>query len=141
MWHKNFVIDAGEKMKRVWTASCGVAEARDRLTDALLKRKFGVLHVHDLKATLNSKGVPFEPECQVLEVCNPHQAAKVLEQDIDLNMALPCRVSVYQKDGATRIAMMSPKAMLEQLSDSPALREVAEEVEAVLEQAIEQASQ
>ncbi|MGD8341141.1 MAG: DUF302 domain-containing protein [Gammaproteobacteria bacterium] len=127
-------------MKKIWTANCSVSEARDRLTDALLQRKFGVLHVHDLKATLNSKGVPFEPECQVLEVCNPQQAAKVLAEDIDLNMALPCRVSVYEKDGGTRIAMMSPKAMLEQLSDSPALREVAEEVETVLEQAIDQAS-
>jgi uncharacterized protein (DUF302 family) len=127
-------------MKRVWTANGSVSEARDRLTEALMQRKFGVLHVHDLKETLNSKGVPFESECQVLEVCNPNQAAKVLEQDIDLNMALPCRVSVYEKDGSTRIAMMSPKAMLEQLSDSPALRAVAEEVENVLTEAIEEAS-
>ena len=127
-------------MKRVWTANCSVAEARDRLTDALKQRKFGVLHIHNLKATLNSKGVPFETECEVLEVCNPGQAAKVLSEDIDLNMALPCRVSVYEKGGRTQIGMMSPKAMLEDLSDSPVLREVAGEVEAVLTEAIEEAA-
>jgi uncharacterized protein (DUF302 family) len=127
-------------MKEIWVAQCGVAEAEQRLTGALMRRKFGVLHVHDLKATLNGKGVPFEPECRVLEVCNPGQAAKVLDEDIDLNMALPCRVSIYEKDGATRIGMMSPKAMLEQLSDSPALRAVAEEVETVLIEAIEEAA-
>ena len=101
-------------MKEVWTSKFGVAETRDRLTEALKRRKFGVLHIHNLKATLNGKGVPFEPECEVLEVCNPNQAAKVLEQDIDLNMALPCRVSVYQKDGSTCLGMMSPKAMVMQ---------------------------
>jgi uncharacterized protein (DUF302 family) len=124
-------------MKQIWTANCSVSEARDRLTEALMERKFGVLHVHNLKATLNSKGVPFETECEVLEVCNPGQAAKVLSEDIDLNMALPCRVSVYEKDGKTQIGMMSPKAMLEELSDSPVLREVATEVESVLTEAIE----
>lgn len=127
-------------MKRIWTANCTVPEAAARLTTALLQRKFGVLHVHNLKDTLNSKGVPFETECQVLEVCNPTQAAKVLTEDIDLNMALPCRVSVYEKDGKTKIGMMSPKVMLEGLSDSSVLHEVAEEVEAVLEAAIEEAA-
>jgi uncharacterized protein (DUF302 family) len=127
-------------MKQIWTASGSVSEAKQRLTDALTKRKFGVLHVHDLKATLNSKGVPFATECQVLEVCNPGQAAKVLDEDIDLNMALPCRVSVYEKNGATQIGMMSPRAMLAELSDSPVLRDVAAEVETVLRAAIEEAA-
>jgi uncharacterized protein (DUF302 family) len=127
-------------MKTIATAKGSVEQAADRLTAALLKRKFGVLHVHDLKKTLNGKGVPFEPECRVLEVCNPHQAAKVLTDDIDMNMALPCRVSVYEKDGATCIGMISPKAMLAQLSQSPALAEVADEVESVLEAAIEEAA-
>lgn len=127
-------------MKKIWIANCTVSEAVDRLTSALMDRNFGVLHVHNLKDTLNSKGVPFDTDCQVLEVCNPIQAAKVLKEDIDLNMALPCRVSVYEKAGRTRIGMMSPKAMLQELSDSSALHVVAEEVEAVLEAAIEDAA-
>lgn len=127
-------------MKEIWTTAGSVAEAADRLTAALAQRKFGVLHVHDLKRTLNGKGVPFETECLVLEVCNPHQAAKVLTEDIELNMALPCRISVYQKAGKTQIGMMSPKAMLAELSESPALGDVAEEVEAVLKSAIEEST-
>lgn len=128
-------------MKRVWTAADSVSEVVDRLTSALMGRKFGVLHVHDLKATLNGKGVPFETECQVLDVCNPNQAAKVLTEDIDLNMALPCRISVYEKNGKTQIGMMSPKAMLRVLSDSQSLHDVAEEVESILTAAIEEAAQ
>lgn len=128
-------------MKYIVTANYDVAEAAERLTAALMERKFGVLHVHDLKATLNSKGVPFETECRVLEVCNPQQAAKVLTDDIDLNMALPCRVSVYEKDGQTRIGMLSPRELLKLLSDSPALDEVADEVERILTEAIKEAAQ
>ena len=128
-------------MTRVWTASDSVPEVVDRLTSALMERKFGVLHVHDLKATLNGKGVPFEAQCRVMDVCNPHQAAKVLTEDIDLNMALPCRISVYEKNGETQIGMMSPKAMLTVLSESQTLHDVAEEVESILTAAIEEAAQ
>ena len=127
-------------MKEIQTTTHTVAEAVERLSAALMERKFGVLHIHNLKQTLNGKGVAFEPECRILEVCNPNQAAKVLGEDIDLNMALPCRVSVYEKNGETRIGMMSPVAMLEALSDSPVLREVATEVESVLRAAIDEAA-
>ena len=126
-------------MKQISTASGTVPEAVARLTAALQARKFGVLHVHDLRQTLNAKGVPFAPECRVLEVCNPQQAAKVLTDDIDMNMALPCRISVYEKGGKTRIGMLSPKSMLAGLSDSKALAKVADEVESVLRAAIAEA--
>lgn len=132
-----FGSKGAKEMKFVRKATGSVDAVVERLTDALLQRKFGVLHVHNLKATLNSKGVPFETECQVMEVCNPQQAAKVLNDDIDLNMALPCRISVYEKDGETVIGMLSPRALLAELSDSDALKRVAEEVESVLTEAID----
>ena len=59
--------------------------------DAAVKRHgFGVLHIHDLGSTLRSKGVSFDEQCKIFEVCNPMQAAKVLSTDMRLNMALPC---------------------------------------------------
>ncbi len=127
-------------MKYVINSPLTVPETVERLTAELMERKFGVLHVHDLHKTLNSKGVPFEPECQVLEVCNPQQAAKVLSDDIDMNMALPCRVSVYEKNGVTQIGMIRPQQMLSMLADSPALAAVAEEVESTLISAIDAAA-
>jgi uncharacterized protein (DUF302 family) len=127
-------------MKYILTSEHSVPDAVERLTAALLARQFGVLHIHDLTSTLNSKGVPFEPECRVMEVCNPQQAAKVLSEDIDLNMALPCRVSVYEKKGQTCIGMISPKEMLQTLSNSPRLAEVANEVEATLKAAMDEAA-
>jgi uncharacterized protein (DUF302 family) len=99
--------------------------------DAAVKRHgFGVLHVHDLGATLRGKGIAFDNECRVFEVCNPGQAAKVLASDMRLNMALPCRISVYTEKGQTHIGLIKPAQMLAMLSSDPALAQVAAEVEA-----------
>ena len=65
---------------------------------------FGVLHVHDLGETLRNKGMDFEENCRVFEVCNPVQAAKVLSMDMRLNMALPCRISVLPKEAQLKSA-------------------------------------
>ena len=102
--------------------------ARD-LEEAVKRHKFGVLHVHDLKQTLKSKGIDFSNECRIFEVCNPNQAVNVLNQDMTLNMALPCRISVYQDGGKTKIGMIRPKALLDILSSDPKLLVVADEVE------------
>lgn len=98
--------------------------------DAAVKRHgFGVLHVHDLGNTLRSKGLDFTENCRVFEVCNPAQAAKVLAADMQMNMALPCRISVYTEKGKTRIGMIKPSDMLAMLSQDPALGQVAREVD------------
>ena len=98
--------------------------------DAAVKRNgFGVLHVHDLGTTLRSKGQAFTEEYKVFEVCNPAQAAKVLSTDMRLNMALPCRISVFTEHGKTKIGLIKPVQMLSSLSRDPALATVAKEVE------------
>ncbi|KZC15385.1 hypothetical protein RHOFW510R12_06515 [Rhodanobacter sp. FW510-R12] len=114
-------------------------QAAADLEAAIARNGFGVLHVHDLGATLRGKGVPFEHECKVFEVCNPRQAARVLGVDMRLNMALPCRVSVYTEAGGTRIGMIEPVAMLAMLSPDPALAQVAREVQAVVMRSIDEA--
>ncbi|MFT6927646.1 MAG: hypothetical protein ACJAZP_003285 [Psychromonas sp.] len=98
--------------------------------DAAVKRHgFGVLHVHDLGDTLRSKGISFAEQCKVFEVCNPGQAAKVMSVDMRLNMALPCRISVFTEKGQTRIGLIKPVQMLSALSQDAALVQVAKEVE------------
>jgi uncharacterized protein (DUF302 family) len=99
------------------------------LESAVVRNGFGVLHVHDLGTTLRSKGIAFDEECKVFEVCNPVQAAKVLSTDMRLNMALPCRISVYTEKGKTKIGLIKPKQMLSALSQDVTLAQVAKEVE------------
>lgn len=108
--------------------------------DAAVKRHgFGVMHVHDLGNTLRSKGQNFTEQCRVFEVCNPAQAARVLAGDMRMNMALPCRISVYTQNGKTLIGMIKPTDMLAMLSSDPALSQVAREVDAKTTQMIDEA--
>ena len=99
------------------------------LDAAVKKHGFGVLHIHDLGNTLRSKGMAFDEQCRVFEVCNPAQAVKVLAADMRLNMALPCRISVFTESGKTMIGLIKPVAMLAALSQDPTLLQVAKEVE------------
>lgn len=110
------------------------------LEDAVVAHGFGVLAVHDLAETLRSKGLSFPESCRVFEVCNPQQAAKVLAADMSLNMALPCRISVYTEAGQTRIGMIRPEPMLSMLSQDPELLVVAKQVEASTTEIIQAAA-
>jgi uncharacterized protein (DUF302 family) len=96
---------------------------------AIKSQGFGVMHIHNLGDTLRNKGVAFEEQCKIFEVCNPIQAAKVLSIDMRLNMALPCRISVFTEKGKTKIGLIKPEKMLSALSNDIALVQIAKEVE------------
>lgn len=115
-------------------------KAAEDLDAAVKAHKFGVLHVHDLGNTLRSKGIDFAEQCKVFEVCNPNQAAKVMAADMSMNMALPCRISVYTEKGKTLIGMIRPEPMLGMLSKDPTLAAIATEVETATKQMIDEAA-
>jgi len=96
--------------------------------DAAKAHKFGVLASHNVKVTLNSKGVEFAPECRIVEICNPHQAKKVLEANIDISTALPCRVAIYKDKGKVTLSTIKPTALVS-MFPNPELKSTAEEVE------------
>lgn len=98
---------------------------------------FGVLHHYDFRKILAGKGFPIDKECRVLEVCNPRQASEVLATDMALNMALPCRVSIYQDGGKTIVGMIPPTQMLALMSDDPRIAEAARSVERSMKRIIE----
>jgi uncharacterized protein (DUF302 family) len=104
-------------------------QASADLEAAVKRQGFGVLHVHDVGSTLRGKGVAFAEQCRIFEVCNPLQAAKVMSADMRLNMALPCRISVFTEKGGTKIGMIKPGQMLAALSSDAGLALVAREVE------------
>jgi RNA polymerase-binding protein DksA len=117
-----------------------VAEATRDLEIAVQKHGFGVLHVYDLKETLTRKGHPLRPECRIFEVCNPEHASRVLARDMRLNMALPCRVSVYEDAGVTRIGTILPTEMLGVLSRDRELAETARAVETTIKAIVDEAA-
>jgi len=126
-------------MKYIVNTDKSVERATADLEASVKNHQFGVMHVYDLQDTLKKKGVDFANECRIVEVCNPHKANEVLTADMSLNMALPCRISVYSEAGQTKIGMIKPKAMLAALSDSTELMAVADEVEKTITQIIDEA--
>src|SRR3990167_64269 len=116
-----------------------VSDAARDLETAVQKHRFGVLHVYDLKETLTRKGHPLDSECRIFEVCNPQHASQVLKRDMRVNMALPCRISVFEDGGVTKIGTILPKEMLRMLSPDPELAEVATAIETTIKAIIDDA--
>jgi uncharacterized protein (DUF302 family) len=105
-----------------------VSEAAAAMQAAVQANHFGVMQVHNLKETMAKKGVEFAHECLIFEVCQPQQAKKVLDQNMSICTALPCRISIYEQGGKTILATLKPTTLLA-MFDSPQLEEVAQEVE------------
>jgi len=109
-----------------------------KLAAAAAANKFGVLGVHDLREKMAAKGIAFAPQCRVLEVCNPAQAKQVLEADMSISTALPCRISVYEEGGKVKVASLRPTALLA-LFGKKDIEPVAKSVEDAMIRIIEEA--
>jgi len=114
-----FLIDSAKSVEQ----TCSDLKA------AVAAHGFGLLAVYDLAATLRSKDIDFSESCLVVEICNPQQAARVLQLDMSLSTALPCRIAVYSLAGQTRIGMIKPVELLRTLSDSSELVGIAQDVD------------
>ena len=122
-------------------------EAKGTVTDVVAKveaaaadNQFGVLGTYDLKEKMAAKGIPFGPECRVVEVCNPLQAKTVLEANLAISTAMPCRISVYQQGGKVKVSTIRPTALLA-LFGNRGLAGVAKEVEDAMIRTIDLACQ
>lgn len=105
-----------------------VSEAAVALQAAVEAHHFGVMHIYNLQETMVKKGVEFSHECQIFEVCQPQQAKKVLEENMSVCTALPCRISIYEEGGKVVLATLKPTTLLA-LFNTSQLNGVAQEVE------------
>ena len=108
-----------------------VSEVATALQAAVAANHFGVMQVHNLQDTMTKKGVAFARQCLIFEVCQPQQAKKVLEENMSVSTALPCRISIYEQGGKTVLATLKPTVLLA-MFNTPQLNEVAREVEDTL---------
>ncbi|GBD23840.1 hypothetical protein HRbin29_01513 [bacterium HR29] len=111
-------------------------EARRRIVDALAAEGFGILTEIDVAATLKKKlGIDFR-SYTILGACNPPLAHRALEAEPLIGLLLPCNVVVAEEEGGSVVAVLSPKAIF-QLVSNPQVANLAEEVEAKLRRALE----
>ena len=116
-----------------------VSETAAAVQAAVEANHFGVMQVNNLKETMIKKGVEFAHECLIFEVCQPQQAKKVLDQNMSVSTALPCRISVYEENGKTVLATLKPTILLA-MFNVPQLEPVAQEVEDTLVKIMKEAA-
>jgi uncharacterized protein (DUF302 family) len=116
-----------------------VSETAAALQAAVQANHFGVMQVHNLKETMAKKGVEFTRECLIFEVCQPQQAKKVLDENMSVSTALPCRISIYEEGGKTVLAALKPTLLLA-MFNTPQLQGVAQEVETTMVKIMQEAA-
>jgi uncharacterized protein (DUF302 family) len=116
-----------------------IDEACEALHEACAEHRFGVLHVHDVKETMRKKGVEFDRPVRIFDVCNPHKAKIVLEENPHVSAVLPCAISLFTEGDKTRISFVRPTMMLS-LFGAESLAPVADEVEATMKSIVAMAS-
>ncbi|MFD0679532.1 MULTISPECIES: DUF302 domain-containing protein [unclassified Paenibacillus] len=108
-----------------------VEEAIAALEQHLKEEQFGVLWQFNIQDKLNEKAIEFNQKYQILEVCNPVEAKRVLSENHLAGYFLPCKIAVYEQDGRTKIGMPKPSALLGMVDNESfeALKSIAEDVE------------
>lgn len=113
--------------------------ALEALESSLAARKFGVLWKLDVKENLKKKGVEFDKDFHIFEVCNAPKAKEVLERNIMVGYFLPCKIIVFVDNGETVIGMVRPSTIVDFLGDN-SLVDFAREVEETLIKAMDEAA-
>ncbi|MCO4236305.1 MULTISPECIES: DUF302 domain-containing protein [Pseudarthrobacter] len=116
-------------------------DAVQRTREALGEQGFGILTEIDVRSTFEAKlgteAADAIGDYVILGACNPTLASRALAAEPELGALLPCNVVVRRGKNAheTTIDAIDPQTMV-QLSDSPAVREVADEADARLRKAL-----
>lgn len=105
-----------------------IEEAINSLEESLKKEGFGVLWKFDVKEKLQANGLEFHKEFKVLEVCNPHEAQRILNENEMAGYFLPCKIVVYQSNGKTKIGMPKPSSLISLLNDEK-MKRLAKDIE------------
>lgn len=113
-----------------------LTDAIQSLENNLKSNGFGILWQLNFKDKLKEKGLDFDNDFVVLEVCNPKQAKEVLEYNVNIGYVLPCKMAVRRDNDKTYIGMLRPEVLIG-LFDSPELKSVAQKVEESLQNSID----
>jgi uncharacterized protein (DUF302 family) len=116
-------------------------EALQQAKEALAEQGFGILSEINVRATfeakLGSEAAASLGDYVILGACNPDLASRALAADPDMGALLPCNVVVRRSThaGETTIQAIDPQTMV-QLSDNPAVKEVADDADTRLRAAL-----
>ncbi len=114
----------------------GFGEAVKAVKKALSEKGFGVLCEIDVRKTLKEKINIDSDDYVILGACNPEYAHRVLSENKEFGLLLPCSVVVYREGGDVYVSAVAPKALAEQFGNDR-IKEVAEKVEGLLREVVD----
>jgi uncharacterized protein (DUF302 family) len=127
------------KLALATTLQTSFDDAVARTREALAQQGFGILTEIDLKATLKEKLDEDMEDYLILGACNPPAAHRAVDINRQIGLLLPCNVVVRADPEAKDTVIvegMNPRLLVE-VTDEPRLCEIADEVSAMLQAAID----
>ena len=115
-----------------------LADAEQRVREALTAEGFGVLTEIDVKATMKKKIDADMDGYLILGACNPKMAWEAIGLEPRIGAMLPCNVILRSVDGGTEVSAVDPVASMSAV-ENPELRAVAGQVRDMLVHAVDAA--
>lgn len=121
----------------------GWADTVEKIRAALAAQGFGILSEINVRDTFAAKlgedAAQALGDYVILGACNPQLASRALAAEPEMGALLPCNVVVWRGPGAadTTVDVIDPQTMV-QLSDTAAVREVADDAGTRLRAALSQ---
>lgn len=103
--------------------------------------KWGVLGDYDFSEILASKGFSQDEEVKAIDICAPSHADALMGVERLTGLCMPCSVLVFTEGGKTKMAAMSPGAVMPQLFPDAAtkvrdqLDEITQQVRTIITEA------
>jgi len=115
-----------------------LADAEQRVREALTAEGFGVLTEIDVKATMKKKIDADMDGYLILGACNPKMAWEAIGLEPRIGAMLPCNVILRSVDGGTEVSAVDPVASMSAV-ENPELHAVAAQVRDMLVRAVDAA--
>lgn len=100
----------------------------ETLEQKIVDIKFGVICKIDLAEKIRAKGLIFDENLTILEICNPVEAHGALQANSKAAYFLPCKMVVKGEEGKTVVSMVKPSSLIGELND-PQLELLARRIE------------
>lgn len=84
----------------------------EKVPAACDENKFALLQTYVYHEIVESKGFPIDRKVYIYEICQAKVAAAMLTDYPHFSIFMPCRISIYEDNGAVIISTMNMEIML-----------------------------
>lgn len=106
------------------------------LQNKVSENGFRVLHIHNVKQTLQEKGFKID-DYSIVEICNAKFANTVINTNKDYGVMMPCKIIAYVDNGKTYLLTQEPEIMVEKFGMEE-VKDIAKEVGTIMKKIIDE---